>query len=61
MAGVENRRQFIGVDHLINRIADLLCRVQILHDVVEFEAFNAVIFDQIPRFARTHLALVRIN
>src|SRR3569833_2758666 len=61
MAGMEDRRQFIVIDYLVERPGHMVAGVEILQRRVEFETLDAVILDQPPRLQRTRLALVRID
>ena len=61
MAGVEDRRQLVCGDHLVDRVADGIGRMDVLHDAVEFEPPHPVILNEVARFARTHLASARID
>ena len=53
--------QLVFVDHFIDRIGHPVRRVGVLHDPVELEALDPMILDQIARFPRAQLALVRVD
>ena len=48
-------------DHFVDRVSDTIGRVAILHDVVELEAFDAEILDQVAGLARAIFAFARVD
>ena len=61
VAAVEDRRQLVLGDHLVDRPGHLVVGIEALHGRMELEALDAVLLDQLARLARAHLALVRID
>src|ERR1700760_3293447 len=61
MAGMKDRRQAMFRYHFVQRVCDPVSRMDVLHDVVKLETADAMVLHEVPRLARTHLALARIN
>src|ERR1700755_1252063 len=61
MAGVKDGRQAMFRYHLVQRVCDPVSRMDVLHDVVKLETADSMVLHEVPRLARTHLALARIN
>ena len=61
MAAVEDRRQLVLGDHLVELVGHPVVRKEALHGRMELEALDDAGLDQIARLAHAHLALVRID
>src|SRR3954469_19068215 len=61
MAGVKDDRQAMFRYDLVQGIGDPVSRMDVLHDAVKLEAADPMVLDEIPRLARTHLALARVD
>src|SRR5882724_10846851 len=61
MTAVEDGRQLVFGDHLVDRPGHLVVGIKALHRRMELETLDAVFLDQAPRFACAHFSLVRID
>ena len=61
VAAVEDRRQPVLGDYLVERIGHAVVGKEALAGRMELEAADAAVRDQLARLAHAHLALVRVD
>src|SRR5450631_1743701 len=61
MPAVENSRQLVLRDDLVESVSHAVVRKESLHGRMKLEALDAALVDQAPSLTHPHLALVRID
>src|SRR3954453_20519098 len=61
MAGMKDDRQTMFRYDLVQGIGNPVSRMDVLHDAVKLEPADPMMLHEIPRLARAHLALARVD